>query len=98
MKSFNIRHNIGSSKYVVNFWNGISRHRDGSKFFDIRIFKGKPALEAFVKILKKKGYVETGIHSNNPRRKSKYRVRKNYKKYARRTKASRRRVSRRGKR
>ena len=39
-------------------------------------------------------------YSMNParRRKEKYRVRRNYKKYAKRTKASRRRVSRRGKR
>ena len=41
MKRYNLMHNIGKAKYVVNFHDGIKKHKDGSDFFDIRIFKNK---------------------------------------------------------
>jgi len=57
-KEFNIQQNVGKAKYVVNFNDGIKTHKDGSKFFDIRIFKSKKALNSFVDNLKKQGYKE----------------------------------------
>ena len=53
---YNIKYNVGSSKYVVNFHNGIKTHKDGSPFFDIEIFKNKQKMNAFVKTLVKEGY------------------------------------------
>ena len=38
-KTYNVRYNIGKSKYVVMFNDGIKTHKDGSKFYDINIFK-----------------------------------------------------------
>jgi len=57
MKKFNIQNNIGKSKYVVSFHNGISTHADGSEFFDIRIFSNKKELHAFTQELVNNGYV-----------------------------------------
>ncbi len=57
MKVFNIQHNIGKAKYVVNFSNGQQKNRDGSPFFDIRIFKNKIILNHFVKYLLMNGYI-----------------------------------------
>ena len=57
-KLFNERHNVGRAKYVVNYHDGVKTHPDGSKFFDIAIFKNKKKLKAFKDELINKGYVE----------------------------------------
>ena len=57
-KTFNTQHNIGKSKYVVNFHDGVKTHKDGSPFFDMKIFKNKEKMNDFIKELKKKGYSE----------------------------------------
>ena len=49
---------IGKSKYVVNFHNGTSTHKDGSDFYDMKIFRNRPDMEAFISELVKKGYKE----------------------------------------
>lgn len=64
MKTFNLMWNIGRCKYVVNFHDGIKKHKDGSNFFDIEIFKNKKKLKAFTDDLLKQGYKETGWYSN----------------------------------
>lgn len=47
-----ITENIGTSKYVVSYSNGIKKHPDGSDFFDIKIFKSKiKAYEFYNKLL-----------------------------------------------
>lgn len=51
--------NIGSCKYTVNFHNGEDRHKDGSPFYSIRIFKNKMLLKAFIRQLKAAGYNES---------------------------------------
>lgn len=43
-----IQYNVGKAKYVVNYSDGTKRHADGSEFFDIRIFKSKAKMHAFV--------------------------------------------------
>lgn len=58
MKIFNLKFNVGSAKYLVSYHNGEKLHRDGSKFFDIAIFKNKKKLNDFIKELKDIGYVE----------------------------------------
>ena len=54
---FNTMSNIGTVKYVVNFYDG-STHKDGSKFYAIKTFKNKKKFEAFQKELLSKGYIE----------------------------------------
>lgn len=49
-----IQYNIGHAKYVVNFSDGTKRHKDGSEFFDIAIFKNKKKMEAFVTSLQQR--------------------------------------------
>ena len=56
MKQYNIRYNIGKAKYVVNFHDGVKRHKDGSMFFDIAIFSNKKKMTKFVTNLKWDGY------------------------------------------
>lgn len=58
MKIFNIMFNVGKSKYVVNFHDGIKKHKDGSPFFDIACFNNKRKRNTFISSLKKDGYVE----------------------------------------
>ena len=59
MKRFYLQDNIGRAKYTVNFNDGKSKHKDGSDFFDIRIFKNKKDVARFVKDLQRDGYVST---------------------------------------
>lgn len=58
MKRYNLDFNIGRSKYVVNFHDGVKTHKDGSPFYDIAIYSNKRKMEAFVRRLQKLGYVE----------------------------------------
>jgi len=58
MKRFNIQHNIGKAKHVVNFHDGIKKHPDGSDFFDIQIFNNKKKMDKFVDELSGNGFVE----------------------------------------
>ena len=62
MKTFYQQDNIGRVKYTINYHDGNKKHKDGSKFFDIKTFKNKKDLETFKKELIKKGYKETGIY------------------------------------
>ena len=57
-KRYNVKQNVGKSKFVVNFHDGKKKHRDGSDFFDIEIFKNKKDLEKFEKELKTKGFIK----------------------------------------
>ncbi len=56
MKRYYIQQNIGRAKYVVNFHDGSKCHKDGSPFFDIKIFKSKRKLNEFERELKQQGY------------------------------------------
>ncbi len=57
-KKYNWQMNIGKSKYVVNYHDGVKTNKDGSPFYDIRIFKNRPDMDEFIKELSKKGYKE----------------------------------------
>jgi len=61
-KRFRQRHGIGRAKYTVSSHDGKSKHKDGSDFFDINIFKNKKDLNNYMKDLKRKGYVEESIN------------------------------------
>ena len=58
MKVFNTQLNVGKCKYIVNHHDGIKKHPDGSKFFDISIFNNKWFFNSFIKKLKEQGYKE----------------------------------------
>jgi hypothetical protein len=48
--------NVGSAKYTVNYYDGKKTHKDGSPFYDMKIFKNKKDLNEFISGLVKKGY------------------------------------------
>ena len=48
---------VGSAKYTISYHDGKKKHKDGSDFFDIQIFKNKKDLAKFVNALHKSGYV-----------------------------------------
>lgn len=58
MKQYYTQENIGSCKYLVSFHDGISTYKDGSMFFDIKIFRNKKKRDSFIKQLKNEGYKE----------------------------------------
>ena len=55
-KEYNVQMNVGNAKYVVNYHDGIKTHKDGSPFYDIKIFKNKKKMELFLKELQRKLY------------------------------------------
>lgn len=58
MKRFYCQDGIGKVKYVVNYHNGHSKHKDGSDFFDIKTFSNKKVRDKFVSDLRRNGYKE----------------------------------------
>jgi hypothetical protein len=56
MKEFNLHQNIGKAKYVINYHDGVSKHKDGSKFFDIALFSNLKKFNIFKADLLMKGY------------------------------------------
>jgi len=60
-KRFRQQDGIGKAKYTISYHDGKQKHKDGSDFFGIQIFKNKKDLEAFRKSLLKKGFVEESI-------------------------------------
>ena len=48
--------NIGKAKYVFSFHDGIKKHKDGSPFYDIKIFHNKMKAKAFIKDMISQGY------------------------------------------
>lgn len=57
MKRYYLMGNVGKAKYTVNYHDGKSKHRDGSDFFAIKIFKNKKSVDKFVLWLHRGGYV-----------------------------------------
>ena len=57
-KFYYIQKNIGKSKYILNYYDGIQTHKDGSPFFDIKIFSNIRELNKKIKELRKSGYKE----------------------------------------
>ena len=56
-KRYNQKDGVGKSKYVISYHDGKKKHKDGSDFFDIQIFRNKKDLAKFVNTLHKSGYV-----------------------------------------
>ena len=55
-KRFKRQDGIGKAKYTISYHDGKKKHKDGSDFFDIKIFKNKKDLSDFVGTLAKQGY------------------------------------------
>lgn len=58
---YNVMFNVGKCKYSINYYDGIQTHKDGSKFYDIRIFSNKIKANKFIKELLKQGYKGKGV-------------------------------------
>lgn len=52
----NIMYNVGSSKYLVNYSDGTQTHKDGSEFFNVKLFKSKKKMSQFITDLQKNNY------------------------------------------
>jgi len=57
-KRFYQQDGIGRAKYTISYHDGEKKHKDGSDFFDIAIFKNLKALATFKNELLADGYVE----------------------------------------
>jgi hypothetical protein len=55
-KVYYIQNGIGKAKYVINYHDGIQKHKDGSNFYDMRIFHNKKDQARFEQELLKEGY------------------------------------------
>ena len=60
-KRFRQQDGIGKAKYTISYHDGKQKHKDGSDFFGIQIFKNKKDLETFRNALLKKGYIEESM-------------------------------------
>jgi hypothetical protein len=47
---------IGTAKYTISYHNGTDKHKDGSPFYGIALFKNKKRLDRFVNQLTEEGY------------------------------------------
>ena len=56
MKRYSVNPKIGKVKHSVSFYDGISTHKDGSKFYSLAIFKTKKALSRKIKGMESQGY------------------------------------------
>lgn len=56
MTVFKEQHSIGRSRYTIAYHDGIKKHRDGSEFFDLKIFSNKVELQKFKNELLSKNY------------------------------------------
>ena len=63
-KRFKRQDGIGKAKYTISYHDGKKKHKDGSDFFDIKIFKNKKDLSDFVGTLVKQGYKVTNESVN----------------------------------
>src|SRR6056300_22963 len=61
-KRFRQQDGIGKAKYTISYHDGREKHKDGSDFFGIQIFKKKKDLETFRKSLLSKGFVEESVN------------------------------------
>jgi hypothetical protein len=73
-KRFKRQDGIGKAKYTISFHDGKKKHKDGSDFFDIKIFKNKKDLSDFVGTLAKQGYKLTNESVNESVNEGKFKV------------------------
>jgi len=50
------QHNVGTAKYSVSYHDGVQTHKDGSPFYDLKIFRNRKLKEAFLRGLRARGY------------------------------------------
>ena len=67
-KRFRQQNGIGKSKYTISYHDGKKKHKDGSDFFDIQIFRNKKDLETFKKDLVSKGFVKESVNEDTKKR------------------------------
>jgi hypothetical protein len=63
-KAFRINPQIGKAKYSISAHNGVSKHKDGSDFWDILIFKNKADLERRAKYFRGENYIEESVNES----------------------------------
>jgi hypothetical protein len=49
---YTIQYNIGKVKYLVSYYAGIKKHKDGSDFWDVACFNSKKKMNQFIRRLK----------------------------------------------
>jgi hypothetical protein len=64
-KAFKINPGIGKAKYSISSHDGVKKHKDGSDFWDIEIFKNKVDLEKAIKNYSSKGFIEESVISED---------------------------------
>ena len=63
-KAFKINPPIGSSKYSISAHDGITKHKDGSPFYNILIFKNKADLERRANYFRSEKYIEEAVNES----------------------------------
>lgn len=47
----NVTYNVGKVKYLVSYYDGIKRHKDGSEAWDVKLFSNKKLMNSFIKTI-----------------------------------------------
>ena len=63
-KVFKVNPPIGSSKYSISAHDGITKHKDGSPFYNILIFKNKADLERRANYFRSEKYIEEAVNES----------------------------------
>ena len=57
MKTYRDNPQIGAVRHSVSFNDGMKTHKDGSPFFDLKVFKRSKDKEVFIRGLEADGYI-----------------------------------------
>jgi hypothetical protein len=60
---YNIQYNIGKVKYLVSWYEGVKKHKDGSEAWDVACFKSKVKMNQFISKFRKDQYGNITINS-----------------------------------
>jgi hypothetical protein len=60
---YNIQYNVGKVKYLVSWYGGVRKHRDGSEAWDVACFNSKKRMNEFISKLMRGHYGNIKINN-----------------------------------
>ena len=60
---YNIQYNVGKVKYLVSWYDGFKKHKDGSEAWDVACFKSKLKMNEFISKLREDQYGNVTINN-----------------------------------
>jgi len=65
-KTYYTQGNVGKTRYLINYHDGVKKYSDGSDFYDIQAFQNKEKFKKAIEKLKSEGYTERIFAKGGP--------------------------------